>query len=94
MRECNITHIVAASSSQVVPEDMEGRPLHVVRMIDQKGKLLFSLPDCVRFIRIAIAEGGRVLVHSPVVSTAAVIICAYCKSHVTYHDSLRCLQST
>ena len=62
----------------------------MIRMLNQKGNLLLSVPDCVRFIQNAIDGGGRVLVHSLVVSMAAVIVCAYRKSFAVYYDSLRC----
>ena len=49
---------------------------------------MVSLSDSVRFIQDAIDGGGRVLVHSLVVSTAIIIVC-YCKPFVVYRDSLR-----
>ena len=57
-------------------------------MTDQKGDLLFSLPDSVRFIQGAIDSGGQVLVHANDPFTAAGIICAYCKLHATCRGSL------
>jgi hypothetical protein len=79
LNEHAITHIVAAAPSEVIPKNIGERPVHKVRMVNQKERLLVSLPDCVRFIKDAIDSGGRVLVHSLVVSTAAVIVCAYRK---------------
>ena len=40
-------------------------------MTDQKGDLLFSLPDSVLFIQDAIDGGGQVLVHANDPFTAA-----------------------
>jgi hypothetical protein len=89
LTEREITHIVAASPSEVIPKNVGERPIHMIRMNNQKENLLVSLSDCVRFIQDAIEGGGRVLVHSLVVSTAAVIVCAYCKPLDVSQDSLR-----
>ena len=89
LTEYEITHIVAADPSEVIPKNVGGRPLHKIRMVNQKENLLVSLSDSVRFIQDAIDGGGRVLVHSLVVSTATIIVCAYCKPLFMYWDSLR-----
>jgi len=89
LKEREITHIVAAAPSEVIPKNMGERPLHTVRMINQKENLLVSLPGCVRFIQDAIDSDGRVLVHSLVASTGALIVCAYCKFHIMSYVSLR-----
>jgi hypothetical protein len=81
LTEREITHIVAAAPSELLPEGVKQRALqlHRVRMANQKESLLVALPGCVRFIQDAIEGSGRVLVHSSVASRAVVIICAYCK---------------
>jgi len=84
LTEHGITHIVAADPSEVIPKNVGERPLHTIRMVNQKENLLVSLSDCARFIQDAIEGGGRVLVHSLVVSTATIIVCAYCKPLVVY----------
>jgi hypothetical protein len=79
LKDHEITHIVTAAPTEVIPKNVGERPLHMISMMNQKERILVSLPDCVRFIQDAIDGGGRVLVHSLVVSLAAVIVCAYCK---------------
>jgi len=87
LTEREITHIVAAAPSEVIPKNMGERPLHMIQMT--KENLLVSLSDCVRFIQDAIEGGGRVVVHSLVVSTAGIIVCAYRKPLVVSLDLLR-----
>ena len=57
-------------------------------MVNQEEHLMVSLSDSVRFIQDAIDGGGRVLVHSLVVSMAIIIVC-YCTSLVVYLNSLK-----
>lgn len=70
---------MAADPSELIPKNVGERPLHTISMANQKKDPSVSLSDCVRFIQDAIEGGGRVLVHSLVVSTSTIIVCAYCK---------------
>lgn len=62
----------------------------MVPTVNQREDFLVSLSDCVRFIQGAIGGGGRVLVHSLLVSRAALIVSAYRKLYFMFCDQLRC----
>ena len=73
LKKHGIAYIIAADLSEVIPKDVGERPLRMVRQEEDRVACLLGF---VRWIQSAIDGGGRVLVHSPGVSEAAIIVCA------------------
>ncbi|KAI0268084.1 protein-tyrosine phosphatase-like protein [Gloeopeniophorella convolvens] len=77
-----LTHCVSLSPSTTFPPDTGLRHRHFDIPQSNKAGLLLALPSICKHIHNTINDRGRVLVHSSAESTAAIVVCAYCKPKI------------
>jgi len=76
--ELEITHILSVSPSQISSAIKDSwLTMHHISVSENQHDILTALPEACKFIRKAIKDGGQVLVHSPVESRAALVLCAF-----------------
>lgn len=80
--DSGVTHLLSISPAEIPSAALSLlRKYHHVEIPDQRRDgLLVALPEACNFIRDAIRGGGQVLVHSPVESTACIVVCAFLMS--------------